>query len=248
MKILGIIPARYASSRFPGKPLVDIRGKSMIRRVFEQAKKSRKLSDVVVATDDQRIYDEINSFGGRATMTSPDHKNGTERCAEVAEKLSADFFINIQGDEPYIHPQQIDDLALLLDQKTELGTLVKQIKDQVLLEKDSVMKVVLDVEGNAIYFSRQCIPYVRDLPKNKWLDHQVFWKHIGIYAYRSDILKEIVKLPPGNLEQAESLEQLRWLENGYKIRVAKTEFESVSIDTPQDLALLNQKIEDGKIS
>lgn len=248
MKIIGIIPARYGSSRFPGKPLADIRGKTMIQRVYDQAKKAEKLDDIIIATDDKRIYDEVLSFGGNVEITSTDHINGTERCAEVAEVREADYFINIQGDEPYIHPEQIDQLASILDGQTELGTLVKKIKDSSSLENPNIMKVLLDQKSQAIYFSRQCIPYVRNYPKEEWIHHYTFFKHIGIYAYRKDILKEIVKLPAGKLEMAESLEQLRWIENGYKIKVAKTTHESMSIDTPEDLDLLLNKLDNGQIS
>ncbi|MEQ9231643.1 MAG: 3-deoxy-manno-octulosonate cytidylyltransferase [Cyclobacteriaceae bacterium] len=234
-KIIGIIPSRYASTRFPGKPLADIGGKPMIQRVFEQASKSSSLAEVIVATDDERIQECVLGFGGKVAMTSPDHTNGTERCAEVAETNSADYYINIQGDEPFIHPEQIDTLAAILDGSTQLGTLVKKITDPSLLDNPNTMKVVLKKNWEALYFSRNCVPFVRDAEKKDWLYHHTFYKHIGIYAYRADVLSEITKLPQGLLEKAESLEQLRWLENGYTIKVAETEHESMGIDTPEDV-------------
>tara|TARA_Y100001972_G_C7626773_1_gene314412 strand:+ start:239 stop:970 length:732 start_codon:yes stop_codon:yes gene_type:complete len=236
MKILGIIPARYASTRFPGKPLVDVAGKPMIRRVYEQSKQSEGLDEVVVATDDERIADEVIRFGGKVELTSEKHRNGTERCAEVLERYpDYDYVVNIQGDEPFIKPQQIDGLCDLLDGSVQLGSMVKKIEDPALLDNPSIMKVIMNKFHEAIYFSRTAIPYVRDYPKDEWLQHHTFYKHICIYAYRSDILFEITNLPPADLETSESLEQLRWIENGYKIKIGITEFESHSVDTPQDL-------------
>ncbi len=234
-KIIGIIPSRYASTRFPGKPLADIGGKPMIQRVYEQASKSDSLSEVIVATDDDRIKECVLGFGGKVAMTSLSHANGTERCAEVAAAHLADYYINIQGDEPFIHPEQIDTLAAILDGTTQLGTLVKKITDSSLLDNPNTMKVVLKKNWEALYFSRSCVPFVRDFEKGDWLDHHTFFKHIGIYAYRADILKEITKLPQGELEKAESLEQLRWLENGFTIKVAETKHETMGIDTPEDV-------------
>lgn len=245
MKIVGVIPSRYASSRLPGKPLLDIGGKPMIQRVYEQAAKSQSLQDVVVATDDSRIMDCVSNFGGKAMMTSPSHSNGTERCAEIATILEADYYVNIQGDEPFIHPEQIDQLCSILDGDTQIGTLVKEISDLDILDDPSKMKVVLNSVNEAIYFSRSCVPFVRDHEKSKWLDHHTFYKHIGIYAYRSGILREVTKLPPTSLEQAENLEQLRWIENGYRIKVAKTEFESTGIDTQTDLDKANEMASHG---
>ena len=236
MKILGIIPARYASSRFPGKPLVDIAGKSMIRRVYEQSKQSKLLNDVIVATDDERIADEVISFGGKVELTSSEHTNGTERCAEVLSLYEDyDYAVNIQGDEPFIKPQQLDGLCELLDGTVQLGSMVKKIEDPALLTNPSIMKVIINRFHEAIYFSRTAIPYVRDLKQEDWLSKHTFYKHICIYAYRADILFEITRLPPGKLEMAESLEQLRWIENGYKIKIGITDFESHSVDTPADL-------------
>lgn len=236
MKIVGIIPSRYASTRFPGKPLADIGGKPMIQRVYEQAKKSKSLSEVIVATDDQRIYDFVESFGGRAMITREDHQNGTERCAEVAGKYEADYYINIQGDEPFIHPEQIDVLAGLLDGQTELGTLIKKLTDPTLLDNPNTMKVVFNKRMEALYFSRNCVPFIRDAEKGQWLGKHTFYKHIGIYAYRSDVLQSITTLEMSSLERAENLEQLRWLENGYQIKLAVTEHETIGIDVPEDVA------------
>lgn len=236
MRVIGIIPSRFASTRFPGKPLADIGGKPMIQRVYEQASSCSSLSKVIVATDDDRIKDCVLGFEGNVVMTSPSHTNGTERCAEVAQQEDADYFINIQGDEPFIKPEQITTLAAILDGQTELGTLVKKITDPALLDSTNTMKVVMNKNQEALYFSRNCVPFVRDHEKIDWLQHHTFYKHIGIYAYRKDILEEIVKLPQGALEKAESLEQLRWLENGYKIKVAETTLETIGIDVPEDVA------------
>ena len=235
--ILGIIPARYASTRFPGKPLADIGGKSMIQRVVEQAKKSQSLQKVVVATDDQRIVDHVTALGHEVVLTSPSHPTGTDRCKEVVEKIngSFDYAINIQGDEPFIHPQQIDLLAECLDGKTELATLVKKIEDYETLFNPNAVRVLINALNEAIYFTRETLPHVRGREKSTWLDYFTYYKHIGIYAYRTDILDKITQLPQGRLELAESLEQLRWIENGLKIKVNYTEHETQGIDTPEDL-------------
>lgn len=238
MKILGVIPARYDSTRFPGKCMVNIQGKSMVRRVYEQSCKATSLSKVIVATDDQRIYNEISNIGGNVMMTSKEHRNGTERCNEVVENIEEpyDYVINIQGDEPFINPEQIDILASCLDGDTELGTLVRHEADIEKLQSPTEMKVVLNNNMEAMYFSRSTIPFVRDVKMNKWAETHKFFLHVGIYGYRKDVLNSIVKLEPTILESTECLEQLRWLENGYKIRVAETEHESFMIDTPEDLA------------
>lgn len=237
MKILGIIPSRYASTRLPGKPLIYLGGKTMIQRVYEQATKSVLLHDVVVATDDDRIFQEVNRFGGKALMTKTSHSNGTERCAEVVDHFpDCDYVINIQGDEPFVHPEQIDEVALLLDGGVKLATLVKKIDEPSALEEPSQVKAVFNKEKEAVYFSRNPIPYLRNYPRSEWLDHHTFYKHIGIYGYRRDVLLRITKLPPGVLEMAESLEQLRWIENGLKIKIGITELESTMIDTPADVA------------
>jgi len=235
MKITGIIPARYASSRFPGKPLINIGGKTMIRRVYEQAIQAKSLGEVIVATDDERIFKEITDLGGKAVMTLPTHQNGTERCAEVAEKLDADVIINIQGDEPFIQPQQIDLLARAFTdhpETTQIATLIKEHPLDGELRNSSRIKVVIDKYLNALYFSRSIIPFQRDSSKALSIP---YYKHIGIYGFRKDILLDVVKLAPTILETAENLEQLRWLENGYSIKCAITTFESASIDTPEDL-------------
>ncbi len=237
MKILGIIPARLASTRFPEKVLVDIGGKSMVQRVYEQARKAKSLERVVVATDHDKIMNHVQSFGGEVYMTSPDHPTGTDRCMEALKKQEwpYDYVINIQGDEPFIMPEQIDELAALLDYKVHLATLVTQVKDPELLFSPNIMKVVFNHKHEALYFSRECIPHIRGAKNEEWLQRHTFYKHVCMYAYRTDILEEITELSPSTLEKAESLEQLRWLENGYSIKIGITEHESISIDTPEDL-------------
>lgn len=242
MLTLGIIPARYASSRFPGKPLVDIAGKSMIQRVYEQAKKCTDLSDVVVATDDNRIFDHVTGFGGKAVITSSDHQSGTDRCAEVALKHPEyDVIINIQGDEPYINPDQISKLiACFNDPDTQLATLVKKVLTGEELHNTNSPKVIINKNFEAIYFSRSPLPHIRGQESQNWLEHFTYFKHIGIYGYRADVLGQITKLPVSSLEKAESLEQLRWIENGYRIKVAETDFETHAVDTPDDLQKLSE--------
>jgi 3-deoxy-manno-octulosonate cytidylyltransferase (CMP-KDO synthetase) len=242
MKILGIIPARYASTRFPGKPLVDIAGKSMIQRVYEQAKKCMRLSEVIVATDDERIYKHVHDFGGSAIITSSDHQSGTDRCAEVALKHPQyDVIINIQGDEPFIDPEQISKLAgCFNDKDTQIATLIKKVMNADELFNTNSPKVVVNKLSEAVYFSRSPLPHVRGQEPQNWLSNFTYFKHIGIYGYRADILQAITKLPVSSLEKAESLEQLRWIENGYRIKVAETELETFAVDTPQDLEKLKQ--------
>lgn len=237
MKILGIIPSRFGSTRFPGKSLVDIAGKSMVRRVYEQASKAISLSKIIVATDHEDIVKEVKSFDGNVCMTSSDHQSGTDRCNEVlsSEVEGFDYVINIQGDEPFIEPAQIDDLASCLDHKTQLATLIKKVNHQADLFNPNVVKVVINFEHEALYFSRHPIPYLRGKSEDLWLTDFSFFKHIGIYAYRKDVLSAITKLPLSSLEKAESLEQLRWLENGYRIKVKETKVENYGIDTPEDL-------------
>jgi 3-deoxy-manno-octulosonate cytidylyltransferase (CMP-KDO synthetase) len=236
-RVLGVIPARHASSRFPGKPLADIGGKSMVQRVYEQVKKSTKIRQVVVATDHLAIHDHVLAFGGEACMTKGSHHTGTDRCYEALtqQKESFHYVINIQGDEPFIQPDQIDLLADQLDGNTEIATLIKRIELEDELSNTGEVKVVKDMNNTALYFSRAAIPHLRHISRDKWLSHHAFYKHIGLYAYRSDILKSITALPVSSLEQAESLEQLRWLENGYRITVVETETESLCIETPEDL-------------
>ena len=240
MKTIGIIPARYESSRFPGKPLVDILGKSMIQRVYEKCLEAKSLDDVYVATDDDRIYDHVHCFGGKVILTNTAHTNGTERCEEVLRKLNdheIDIVINIQGDEPFISPTQIDLLANLFTKypETEIGTLIKKIEDDDTLFNPNTPKVVFTPEFDALYFSRNTIPFQRDNPKEAWLANHNYFKHIGIYGYTSKTLHEIVELKETTLELTEKLEQLRWLENGYRIKVAETNHETIGIDTPEDL-------------
>jgi len=241
MKVLGIIPSRYASTRFPGKPLIEIDGITMIQRVYEQAKKASCLTEVVVATDDDKIFNHINSFGGNVVMTSSSHESGTDRCAEVLNKMDEHFevVINIQGDEPFINPEQINQLcACFEDEKTDIATLIKKIDSEEELLNPNRPKVDIDLNNFARMFSRKPIPEIDNLKKDKWLSKKDFFKHIGIYGYRSKVLNEISKLPPSPLEIKERLEQLRWLENGYKIKVAITSFEAIAIDTPADVEKL----------
>ncbi|MBC7411472.1 MAG: 3-deoxy-manno-octulosonate cytidylyltransferase [Bacteroidia bacterium] len=238
MKILGVIPARFASTRFFGKPLIDIGGKTMIQRVYEQACKASALSKVIIATDDDRIYNHAIEIGANVTMTSTQHQSGTDRCAEVAAQQFEEYevVINIQGDEPFIHPEQINELAqCFANTATKIATLVKKINNTEDLKSNTVMKVALTNSLQALYFSRNAIPYKRGTPIDEWLQHFTYYKHIGIYGFRTATLKEVTALAPSTLELTESLEQLRWLQNDYKIQVAVTELESVSIDTPEDL-------------
>lgn len=241
MNAIGIIPARYASTRFPGKPLVDIAGKTMIHRVYEQALKSKHLTQVIVATDDSRIEKEVTRFGGIVCITSDQHTSGTDRCYEVIEKmnLQTDVIINIQGDEPFIDPEQIDLLySCFQDRNTQIATLVKEITDESILTNPNIPKVVKDKQGFALYFSREQIPYIRNLDAtNSKLNVHTFYQHIGLYGYLTSTLKEITQLSTSFLEQAEALEQLRWIENGYRIKTAITIKETIAIDTPNDLEI-----------
>lgn len=236
----GIIPARFASTRFPGKPLVLIGGKPMIQRVYEQASKS--LDTVYVATDDEKIYNAVTGFGGKVLMTSPDHQSGTDRCAEAVNKITAgegtgiDVVINIQGDEPFIRPEQIDLLiSCFSDRSVEIATLVRKTEAGEDIFNPNQPKVILDAAGNAIYFSRAAIPFIRGTEMTEWSQKHTYYKHLGLYAYKTDVLNKITLLPRSPLEITESLEQNRWLENGYKIRTALTTWESIGIDTPEDL-------------
>jgi 3-deoxy-manno-octulosonate cytidylyltransferase (CMP-KDO synthetase) len=240
---IGIIPARYASTRFPGKPLVDIKGKSMIQRVYEQCEKVPELNVLIVATDDEKIYNHVKTFGGRAIMTSAEHQSGTDRCNEAASLIGAkpeDIIINIQGDEPFIVPEQVKLLiSIMQDNKKQIGTLIKKIDTPQELFDPNKPKVVKDHSGKALYFSRSVIPFVRLAENTEWILNHKFYKHIGIYAFRFEILKKISALSQTSLEIAESLEQLRWLENGFGIFTAETSIESISIDTPEDLERIN---------
>lgn len=243
MKFTAVIPARYASTRFPGKPLAMLGGKTVIQRVYEQA--ASVLSEVYVATDDERILSAVEAFGGRAVMTRTDHKSGTDRIEEAVEKIEkqgmdkegqGDVIINIQGDEPFVQPSQIKTLMSLFDDpETQIGTLGKRFESMEAVQNPNSPKIVTDHRGFALYFSRSVIPFIRGIEVEDWLSHYPFLKHLGVYAYRREVLAEVTKLPQGVLEKAESLEQLRWLENGYRIRVGMTEVETVGIDTPADL-------------
>ena len=237
MRFTAIIPARYASTRFPGKPLAILGGKPVIQRVYEQV--SSVLSEVYVATDDQRIYDTVEQFGGRAVMTRVDHKSGTDRIQEAVEKTgtTADVVINVQGDEPFIQPSQIQTLMQLFDApETQIGTLGKLFESLEAVENPNSPKIVVDERGFALYFSRSVIPFIRGVEREEWFGQYPFLKHLGVYAYRREVLSQVTRLPQSSLEKAESLEQLRWLQNGYRIRVGLTDVETVGIDTPEDLA------------
>lgn len=239
MKTLAIIPSRYASTRFPGKPLVDIAGKSMIQRVYEKATLAGTIDEVIVATDDQRIYDHVSDFGGKVMMTATRHQSGTERCGEVSALLNSfETVVNIQGDEPFIPPEMIDELVFSFQKQSgnKIATLVKPIEETSMLFNPNVVKVVLGKKGNALYFSRQPIPFQRGVLEIDWLNNHTYYKHIGIYAFHRKTLENLVKLPLSSLEQSEQLEQLRWLENGYSISAGITQYESRGIDTPEDLS------------
>lgn len=241
MKFIAVIPARYASTRFPGKPLAILGGKTVIQRVYEQA--MSVLPEVFVATDDERIFDAVASFGGKAVMTRADHKSGTDRIEEAVETIGtdADVIINIQGDEPFVQPSQIETLMHLFDApETQIGTLGKPFDTMEAVMNPNSPKIVTDRRGFALYFSRSVIPYIRGVEQGDWMHHYPFLKHLGVYAYRREVLAEVTHLPQGLLEKAESLEQLRWLENGYRIRVGLTDVETVGIDTPDDLLRAEQ--------
>ena len=241
MKYIAVIPARYASTRFPGKPLAILGGKTVIQRVCEQV--ASILPEVYVATDDERIFRAVEAFGGHAVMTRTDHKSGTDRIEEAVEKIGtdADVVINVQGDEPFIQPSQVETLMHLFDNpETQIGTLGKPFETVEAVKNPNSPKIVVDNRGFALYFSRSVIPYIRGVEESQWLGHYPFLKHLGVYAYRREVLAEVTRLPQGWLEKAESLEQLRWLENGYRIRVGLTDVETVGIDTPEDLARAEQ--------
>jgi 3-deoxy-manno-octulosonate cytidylyltransferase (CMP-KDO synthetase) len=240
MKFIGIIPARYESSRFPGKPLAILGNKPLVQHVYERA--SEALEDVFVATDDERIYEAVTSFGGKVVMTSPSHLSGTDRCAEALrvitsdENIHVDCVINIQGDEPFVRQGQIELLKNSFDDpKTDIATLVKKIDEREDIFDSNKPKVTFDYNGYALLFTRSPIPFIRNLDKLEWPGEVDFYKHIGVYAYRSQVLNQITRLPPSSLELAESLEQLRWLQNGYRIKVNITKYENMGIDTPEDL-------------
>lgn len=239
MKFIAIIPARYASTRFPGKPLAMLAGKPVIRRVYEQV--AGVLDEVLVATDDERILEAVHAFGGKAVMTSPDHRSGTDRCREAYEKQGGPFdvVVNVQGDEPFVRPAQLELLKSCFDDPaTDIATLVKPFAEAdglAALENPNSPKVVLDAHSRALCFSRSVIPYLRGVEREQWLARHTFYKHIGLYAFRTEALLAVTSLPPSPLERAESLEQLRWLENGYRIGVGISDDETIGIDTPEDL-------------
>ena len=239
MKYIAIIPARYASTRFPAKPLARLGGKPVIQRVYEQV--AGVLDDAVVATDDERIYEAVRAFGGKVEMTSTAHRSGTDRCREAYDKQGREYdvVVNVQGDEPFIRREQLEALKRCFENPaTDIATLVKPFSESdglAALENPNSPKVVLDGESQALYFSRSVIPYLRNVPREEWLTKHTFYKHIGIYAFRSEVLRKVTALPQSPLELAESLEQLRWLENGFRIGVGITDSETVGIDTPEDL-------------
>ncbi len=246
MKCIGIIPARYGSTRFPGKPLALVQGKSMIRRVYEQAQRCTALSEVVVATDHQEIFDHVSGFG-KVVMTSETHQSGTDRCNEALGIInhgrysSEDVVVNIQGDEPFIHPLQIEMLiGVFSREECQIATLIKKIESLQELFDKNIVKTIVSQDLRALYFSRQAIPYVRDYPESQWLGKSSFYKHIGLYGYRIGVLGKLSELKQGHLEKAESLEQLRWLENGYSIFVNETGMQHLSVDTPEDLERINR--------
>lgn len=242
--IVVVIPARYASTRFPGKPLAIVQGKTMIQRVYEQASKASMPDQVAIATDDERIFEHALSFGATVFMTDPELPSGTDRCAAAAAHYpGASFIINVQGDEPFVQPEQIDLLASVLmnHPQREIATLARRIDNPDLLFNPNVVKVVFSLKNEALYFSRHPVPFVRGAEPEKWLEKQVFFKHIGLYAFKKDTLLELSRLAPASLEQAESLEQLRWLENGYGIAVGITDIETTGIDTPEDLERVNSE-------
>jgi 3-deoxy-manno-octulosonate cytidylyltransferase (CMP-KDO synthetase) len=238
MKFIAIIPARYGSTRFPGKPLELIKGKPMVQHVYDRAVDSTLFEKVIVATDDDRIQSAVHDFGGEVVMTHNYHQSGTDRCGEVINGLEEDFdvVVNIQGDEPFIQQEQLEELvSLFKNTPAQIGTLKKAISSAEDVFDSNVVKVVSGLDKRALYFSRNPIPFVRDTETENWCDNQIFYKHLGLYGYRFEVLKELVQLKPSLLEISESLEQLRWLENGYQIFIAETNFESIGIDTPEDL-------------
>jgi len=237
MSIIGIIPARYASTRFPGKPLIQINGKSMIQRVYEQAAKSKLMTKIIIATDDNRIAEHAKSFGAEVVITKAEHPSGTDRCFEAYQLngQNFDYVLNIQGDEPFLDPEQIDSLAQGCAEDVEIATqMIKCTDHDVLFDKGEV-KIILNSNKEALYFSRNVIPFIKGKDEKEWHKHFDYYRHVGMYAYRTDILEKITQLKPSALELAESLEQLRWVEYGYKIKCIETSFESHCIDTPEDI-------------
>lgn len=241
-KVVVVIPARYGSTRLPGKPLVELAGKPMIQRVYERAKLAKRADEVIVATDDERIVKAVEGFGGEARMTRADHRTGTERVAEVAAHVSGEIFVNVQGDEPLLDPAAVDTAvsSLLEEPMASIGTVATAIRTPADIMDPNVVKTVLDFDGNALYFSRAPIPWVRDTTSKV---HVKYWKHLGLYVFQRDALLEYPTLPQGELERIEQLEQLRWLENGWKIRVAEVEHDAVSVDVPEDVARVEKLLQ-----
>lgn len=245
MRILGIIPARYASTRFPAKALADIAGRSMVQRTYERVARARRLTHVVVATDHPAIEAHVLAFGGAVVMTRSDHPSGTDRCYEALQKMgdTYDAVVNVQGDEPFVHPAQIDQLAAVLAETTApIATLVRPVTEVAVLRNPNVPKVVIDGQGRALYFSRHPVPYRRDVAPSDWLDGHLYYQHVGMYGYRTAALAHVVGLPPSALERAELLEQLRWLEAGLTVQTAVTPYENFGIDTPEDLEEALKKV------
>lgn len=237
MKALIVIPSRFASTRFPGKPLLNIEGKSLIQRTWLQANKVKGDNTVVVATDDKEIFAHVESFGGKAIMTSVDHFSGTDRCFEAAHIINTEFdiLVNLQGDEPFIQPSQIESLINLFDGNTQIATLKKKLETGEDIFNENYVKVVCDNRNNALLFSRQALPFQRGVEKTLWQQNHNYYRHLGIYAFSSSVINSLKTLTPSPLEKAEMLEQLRWLESGFKIKVAETDFQSPAIDSPEDL-------------
>lgn len=248
MTTLAIIPARYASTRFPGKPLALLCGKPVIQWVWERVSAVGAVTEAVVATDDRRILEAVESIGGRAMMTSDQHRSGTDRCGEVLKTLEAegrryDVVVNVQGDEPFVEARQLESLLEnFASPETEIASLMTPIKDWEELQSPNNVKVVCNLRHEALYFSRQPIPHLRGADVKEWPARQTYYKHVGIYAFRAEVLKRVVALPPSALEGSESLEQLRWLDNGYRIRMSVTDHTNIGIDTPEDLALAERKL------
>ncbi len=237
MSIIAIIPARFASTRFPGKPLAEIKGVSMIERVYRQTSAAKFISEVLIATDDERIADHARSFGARVVMTASEHPSGTDRCYE-AYRINGrdhDYVINVQGDEPFLHPAQIESLAAACKSPVEIATQMIRCNDPQVLSDTGEVKIVLNKNNEALYFSRNVIPHIKNVSPDNWHQHHTYFRHVGMYAYRSDVLSAIAGLSQSSLEKAESLEQLRWLENGYRITCVETEYDSHCVDTPEDI-------------
>jgi 3-deoxy-manno-octulosonate cytidylyltransferase (CMP-KDO synthetase) len=242
--VIAVIPARYASTRLPGKPLASIAGRPMIQHVVERVREAKMVARVIVATDDERIKSAVEGFGGEALLTRTDHRTGTDRVAEVAAHVAAELYVNVQGDEPLIDPGTIDAVVaeMLEDESVQAATPCSAIRRQNDIMDPNITKVVRDFDSNAIYFSHAPIPWVRDKGQPVAVKH---WKHIGLYAYRRDALLEFPTLPPGELERVEQLEQLRWLENGFRIRVVETQYDAISVDVPEDIKRVEQLLRTG---